>query len=125
LLGRSGAFADDDVAAFQGSLDADGPEAQQMASRQACAVPLGTARGCSEALAIAEAAWPAVVEPVRCEVRAAALPSCAAIDAVLLNVEADLAGLVDPDSEEELSEICRKLQAEAHARLERMSLYDH
>jgi len=125
LLGRPGAFADDDVAAFQGYLDAEGPEAQQMASRQACAVPLATARVCNEALAVAEAAWPEVVESVRCDVRAGALLIGAAIDAVLLNAEADLAGLDDPDSKEELREICRKLQSEAHARLERITLCDH
>lgn len=125
LLGRPGAFADDDVAAFQDYLDAEDPEAQQMASRQACAVPLATARVCNEALAIAEAAWPEVVESVRCDVRAGALLIGAAIDAVLLNVEADLAGLDDPVSKEELREICRKLQSEAHARLERITLCDH
>lgn len=121
LLGRPGAFADDDVAAFQDYLNAEGREAQQSAARQACAVPLDTAHACSQALAIAEAAWPEVVESVRCDVKAGALLIYAAIESVLLNVEADLSGLDDPSARAGLAEMSDKLQSEALARLRRMN----
>lgn len=121
LLGRPGAFADDDVAAFQDYLNAEGREAQQSAARQACAVPLATAHACSQALAIAEAAWPEVVESVRCDVKAGALLIYAAIESVLLNVEADLNGLDDLSARAGLTEMGDKLQSEALARLRRMN----
>lgn len=122
LLGRLGAFADDDVAAFQHHLDAEGREAQQSATRQACAVPLATAHACNQALAITETARPLVTESLRCDVEAGALLIGAAIDAVLLNVQADLAGLEDPGVRNELREKRETLQAEAHDRLNRMGL---
>lgn len=121
LLGRPGAFADDDVAAFQRYLDAEGHEAQQAASRQACAVPLATAHACNQALAIAEAAWPEVDESLRCDVYAGALFIGTAIDAVLLNVDADLEGLVDSSASEELREMREKLQSLANVRLARIA----
>ncbi|MCQ4005071.1 cyclodeaminase/cyclohydrolase family protein, partial [Klebsiella pneumoniae] len=55
LLGRPGAFADDDVAVFSEYLKEDEGRAPEL-SRQACAVPLATAHACVEALGIAERA---------------------------------------------------------------------
>lgn len=123
LLGRPGAFADDDVAAFQQYLQAGrhDPQAQQTASRQACAVPLATARTCIEALDLAEAAWPEVVEPVRCDVHAGALLIATAIDAVLLNVDADLDGLGDSTTVEEVRLLRQTLQDQADERRKRFA----
>lgn len=121
LFRRPGAFADDDVAAFQSYLNAEGDEDRQAAARQACAVPLATARACNEALAIAEAAWPEVVESLRCDVQAGAFLIGAAVDSVLLNVAADLKALEDPNTRDELLEMREKLQSEAHAHLDRIA----
>jgi len=121
LLGRPGAFADDDVAAFESYLHAEGHDAQQAAARQACAVPLATARVCNEALAIAEAAWPEVVESVRCDVQAGVLLIGAAIETVLLNVEVDLGALDSLSARQELREIREKVRSEAASRLERIA----
>ncbi|CDZ95473.1 cyclodeaminase/cyclohydrolase family protein [Pseudomonas saudiphocaensis] len=121
LLSRPGAFADDDVAVFQGYLDAEGDEARQAAARQACAVPLATARACNEALAIAEAAWPETVESLRCDVQGGALLIGAAVDAVLLNVEVDLEALESPSARQALLEMRDKLQSEARAYVNRIA----
>lgn len=121
LLGRPGAYADDDVEAFQGYLSAEGDDGRQAAARQACAVPLATARACNEALAIAEAARTQVIESLRCDVQAGALLIGAAIDAVLLNVEADLKTLDSSADRNALGEVRKKLQSEAHDRLDRMA----
>jgi formiminotetrahydrofolate cyclodeaminase len=97
LLGRPGAFADDDVAVFSEFLKADGDSAQaQGLSRQACAVPLATAHASVEALGIAERAWLLVEPSMRCDVEAAALLLGACVEAVLLDVEANLDGLDAP-----------------------------
>ena len=94
LLGRPGAFADDDVAVFSEYLKLDGSDAEvHDLSRQACAVPLATAHACIEALALAERAWPLVAPSMRCDVEAAGLLLGACVEAVLLNVEADMHGL--------------------------------
>lgn len=122
LLGRPGAYANDDMAAFQSYLSAECDDARQAAARQACAVPLATARACNEALAIAEAAWPRVIESLRCDVQAGAILIGAAIDAVLLNIEADLKALENPDDRDALLEVCEKLQSEARGRLDRMAI---
>lgn len=87
LLGRPGAFADDDVAVFSDFLKGD--QAPEL-SRQACAVPLATAHACVEALGMAERALPMVEPSLRCDVEAAVLLLSACADAVLLNVEADM-----------------------------------
>lgn len=92
LLGRPGAFADDDVAVFSEYLHGNEGEAPAL-SRQACAVPLATAHACVEALGIAERALPMVGPSLRCDVEAAVLLLSACVDAVLLNVEADMSGL--------------------------------
>ena len=89
LLGRPGAFAEDDVAVFADYLNGDEGQASDL-SRQACAVPLATAHACVEALGIAERALPMVETSLRCDVEAAALLLGACVDAVLLNVDADM-----------------------------------
>ncbi|GBC55180.1 cyclodeaminase/cyclohydrolase family protein [Stutzerimonas stutzeri] len=96
LLGRPGAFADDDVAVFREVLkDQHDDRLASSAARQACAVPLATAHACIEALGIAERAVPLVDPALRCDVEAAVLLLVACVDAVLLNVDADLQGLDD------------------------------
>lgn len=70
------------------------------AARQACAVPLATAHACIEALGIAERAVPLVDPALRCDVEAAVLLLVACVDAVLLNVDADLQGLDDAQARE-------------------------
>ncbi|WP_313026292.1 cyclodeaminase/cyclohydrolase family protein [Pseudomonas lopnurensis] len=119
LLGRPGAFADDDVQAFSGYLQAgrDGPEQLQAASRQACAVPLATAHACVEALVIAERAWPQVLPMLRCDVQAGVLLIGAAATAVLLNVDADLGGLDDPAARAEVRAARQRLQGQVDRRL--------
>ncbi len=92
LLGRPGAFAADDVAVFAEYLKDDEGRAPDL-SRQACAVPLATAHVCVEALGIAERALPMVESSLRCDVEAAVPLLSACVDAVLLNVEADMQGL--------------------------------
>lgn len=92
LLGRPGTFAADDVAVFAEYLKDDGGRAPDL-SRQACAVPLATAHACVEALGIAERALPMVESSLRCDVEAAVPLLSACVDAVLLNVEADMQGL--------------------------------
>ena len=89
LLGRPGAFADDDVEVFSEFLNSDERLAPDL-SRQACAVPLATAHACVEALGIAERALRMVEPSLRCDVEAAVLLLSASVDAVLLNVEADM-----------------------------------
>jgi formiminotetrahydrofolate cyclodeaminase len=89
LLGRPGAFADDDVAVFSDYLKDDEDRKPDL-SRQACAVPLATAHACVEALGIAERALPMVEPSLRCDVEAAVLLLSACVDAELLNVEADM-----------------------------------
>ena len=96
LLGRPGAFADDDVAVFREVLkDQHEERLASSAARQACAVPLATAHACIEALGIAERALLLVDPALRCDVEAAVLLLVACVDAVLLNVDADLQGLDD------------------------------
>ena len=111
LLGRPGAFADDDVAVFSDYLKGD--EAQSSdPSRQACAVPLATAHACVEALGIAERAQ-AMVEPsLRCDVEAAVLLLSACVDAVLLNVEADMDEL-DAQARADVQSACERLRQQS------------
>ena len=76
LLGRPGAFADDDVQAFRGYLDAarsGEPEQKQAASRQACAVPLALAHCCLEALDLAVKAWSLTDPNVQSDAQAGAV----------------------------------------------------
>ncbi len=101
LLGRPGAFADDDVAVFREVLkDQHDDRLASSAARQACAVPLATAHACIEALGIAERALLLVDPALRCDVEAAVLLLVACVDAVLLNVDADLQGLDDAQARE-------------------------
>lgn len=119
MLGRPGAFADDDMQAFEAYLDSlhDDPEARQQASRQACAVPLATARSCLQALELAVAAWPQTALHVRSDVHAGALLIHAALSAVLLNVDADLAALGDRVAQQQTRQARRRLQDDADRHL--------
>jgi len=108
LLGRPGAFADDDVAVFSEFLKSDERLAPDL-SRQACAVPLATAHACVEALGIAERALPMVEPSLRCDVDAAVLLLSACVDAVLLNVEADMDEL-DVQARADVQSACERLR---------------
>ncbi|WAE53135.1 cyclodeaminase/cyclohydrolase family protein [Stutzerimonas frequens] len=112
LLGRPGAFADDDVAVFSDFLKGDERRAPKL-SRQACAVPLATAHACIEALGIAERAVPLVEPALRCDVEAAVLLLVACVDAVLLNVDADLQGLGNSESRAQVQARAERLAAAA------------
>ncbi|MDL0437986.1 cyclodeaminase/cyclohydrolase family protein [Stutzerimonas frequens] len=112
LLGRPGAFADDDVAVFADYLKDDGDRAPEL-SRQACAVPLATAHACIEALGIAERAVPLIEPALRCDVEAAVLLLVACVDAVLLNVDADLQGLGNSESRAQVQARAERLAAAA------------
>jgi len=113
LLGRPGAFADDDVAVFSELLKGDERLAPEL-SRQACAVPLATAHACVEALGIAERALPLVEPSLRCDVEAAVLLLVAGVDAVLLNVEADLQGLDDSEARARVQAVAERLAMAAN-----------
>lgn len=62
-----------------------------------------------------------MIESLRCDVQAGALLIGAAIDAVLLNVETDLKTLDSSADRNALGEVRKKLQLEAHDRLDRMA----
>lgn len=113
LLGRPGAFADDDVAVFADYLKDDEDRAPD-SSRQACAVPLATAHACIEALGIAERAAPLVEPSLRSDVEAAVLLLVACVDAVLLNVDADLQGLGDSEARARVQAVAERLAMAAN-----------
>lgn len=123
LLGRPGAFADDDVRAFGDYLNAarDGePEQKQAASRQACAVPLALAHCCLEALELAVDAWPCTDPNVQSDAQAGAVLIHAGLSAALINVDADLAGLEDAASRDQVAQTRTRLQAEGDDLLQRL-----
>ncbi len=111
LLGRPGAFADDDVAVFSDYLKDDEGRKPDL-SRQACAVPLATAHACVEALGIAERALPMVEPSLRCDVEAAVLLLSACVDAVLLNVEADMDEM-DAQARADVQSACERLRQQS------------
>ncbi|WP_312954630.1 cyclodeaminase/cyclohydrolase family protein [Pseudomonas songnenensis] len=118
LLGRPGAFADDDVAVFSDFLKGD--QAPEL-SRQACAVPLATAHACVEALGMAERALPMVEPSLRCDVEAAVLLLSACADAVLLNVEADMDEL-DAQARADVQSACERLRQQSTQLRDRLSV---
>jgi formiminotetrahydrofolate cyclodeaminase len=118
LLGRPGAFADDDVAVFSDFLKGD--QAPEL-SRQACAVPLATAHACVEALGMAERALPMVEPSLRCDVEAAVLLLSACADAVLLNVEADMDEL-DAQARVDVLAACERLRQQSALLRDRLSV---
>lgn len=122
LLGRPGAFADDDVDAFNDYLQAsrDTPERLEQASRQACAVPLATARSCIEALGIAERAGPQVAPMLRSDVQAGGLLIHAALSAALLSVDADLPMIEDPSERVQAGRARQGLQTRADVLLRQL-----
>ena len=115
LLGRPGAFADDDMQAFNDYLSAarDGqPERKQSASRQACAVPLALAHCCLEALNISVSAWPLTAKNVRSDVQAGGMLIHAGLSAALVNVDADMPSLNDASAREQAGVTRQRLQVE-------------
>ena len=123
LLGRPGAFADDDVQAFRGYLDAarsGEPEQKQAASRQACAVPLALAHCCLEALDLAVKAWPLTDPNVQSDAQAGAVLIHSGLSAALINVDADMGSLDDPTSPDQAAQTRTRLQDEGDGLLERL-----
>lgn len=121
LLGRPGAFADDDMQAFSEYLSAtrDGdPEDQQAAARQACAVPLALAHCCLQALELAATAWPCSAENVQSDIQAGAVLIHAGLSAALINVDADMASLDDIQSREQAGSSRQRLQTEGDGLLQ-------
>lgn len=123
LLGRPGAFADDDMQAFGDYLSAarEGePKRKQAAARQACAVPLALAHCCLEALELAVAAWPCTATNVRSDVQAGAMLIHAGLNAALINVDADMPSLDDEQAREKVGQTRQRLQAEGDALFKRL-----
>ncbi len=121
LLGRPGAFADDDMQAFSDYLDAarsGEPEQKQAASRQACAVPLALAHCCLEALDLAVRAWPLTDPNVQSDAQAGAVLIHAGLSAALINVDADIGNLDDPIARDQAAQTRRRLQDEGDGLLE-------
>ena len=123
LLGRPGAFAGDDMQAFDDYLSAarDGdPEDKQAAARQACAVPLALAHCCLEALELAVSAWPLTAELLQSDVQAGAVLIHAGLSAALINVDADRASLNDEVVCEQVRTARERLQADGDELLRRL-----
>ncbi|MBK3868910.1 hypothetical protein GFL09_14675 [Pseudomonas stutzeri] len=123
LLGRPGAFADDDMQAFDDYLSAarrGQPESRQAASRQTCAVPLATAHCCLQALGLAVSAWPLVLPMLRSDVQAGALLVHAGLSAALINVDADLPMVEDVAERDLVAQARQRLQEQADERLRRL-----
>ncbi|MCB8888245.1 cyclodeaminase/cyclohydrolase family protein [Vreelandella malpeensis] len=109
-------LADADVAAFQAMMAAlDRPqqtdeqrasraEALHRAARDAVEVPLATARRCLEALALGEEILANIETQFESDARAGGYLLSAAVDSVLLNVEANLAALDEQDRRYALKE---------------------
>lgn len=123
LLGRPGAFADDDMQAFDDYLSAarhSEVEDKQAAARQACAVPLALAHCCLEALELAVDAWPRTDPIVQSDVQAGAVLIHAGLSAALINVDADMTSLEDPSAQDQAGRTRRRLQSEGDALLRRL-----
>lgn len=123
LLGRPGAFADDDVQAFGHYLKAarEGePEQKQAASRQACAVPLALAHCALEALDLAVKAWPLTDQNVQSDAQAGAVLIHAGLSAALINVDADMASIDDSASRDQAEQTRKRLQDEGDDLLQRL-----
>ncbi|WP_417776347.1 cyclodeaminase/cyclohydrolase family protein [Stutzerimonas xanthomarina] len=123
LLGRPGAFADDDMQAFDDYLSAARHvevEDKQAAARQACAVPLALAHCCLEALELAVDAWPRTDPIVQSDVQAGAVLIHAGLSAALINVDADMASLDDAAAQDQVGRTRRRLQSEGDALLRRL-----
>ncbi|WP_434456308.1 cyclodeaminase/cyclohydrolase family protein [Stutzerimonas urumqiensis] len=102
LLDRLQVLAEADMQAFAQYLRArratDSPAIEDSA-RQACAVPLATAHCGLEGLALALAAWPHTSTALRSDTLAGGVLLHAGIEAALINVEADMAVLDEPDEQ--------------------------
>ncbi|WP_417787351.1 cyclodeaminase/cyclohydrolase family protein [Stutzerimonas xanthomarina] len=123
LLGRLGAFADDDMQAFDDYLSSarhGEVENKQAAARQACAVPLALAHCCLEALELAVDAWPRTDPIVQSDVQAGAVLIHAGLSAALINVDADMTSLEDPSAQDQAGRTRRRLQSEGDALLRRL-----
>ncbi|UPQ83215.1 cyclodeaminase/cyclohydrolase family protein [Pseudomonas knackmussii] len=123
LLGRPGAFADDDMQAFDDYLSAarhSEVEDKQAAALQACAVPLALAHCCLEALELAVDAWPRTDPIVQSDVQAGAVLIHAGLSAALINVDADMTSLEDPSAQDQAGRTRRRLQSEGDALLRRL-----
>ncbi|MFL9813468.1 cyclodeaminase/cyclohydrolase family protein [Stutzerimonas sp. VN223-3] len=123
LLGRPGAFANDDMQAFSDYLSATRYgqlEYKQAAARQACAVPLALAHCCIQALDLAVTAWPCVAANVQSDVQAGAVLIHAGLSAALINVDADMASLDETSTREQAGIARQRLQSEGDGLLRRL-----
>lgn len=123
LLGRPGAFADDDMQAFSEYLSAsreDEPKQKQAASRQACAVPLALAHCCLEALELAVNAWPCTAPAWTSLWTIGAVLIHAGLSAALINVDADMASLDDASAQDQAGRTRQRLQAEGDGLLQQL-----
>lgn len=123
LLGRPGAFADDDMQAFGDYLSAarnGEPERKQAAARQACAVPLALAHCALEALELAVNAWPCAAANVQSDIRAGAVLIHAGLSAALISVDTDMSSLDDAATQNQAGRTRRRLQLEGDGLLRRL-----
>ncbi len=133
LLVQLGAYADEDVEAFNDYLSAlkqpHDSHAQTAARDKALAaaterinrVPLDTARACLDALVLSHRSLSLTADNLQSDTRAGAWLLHAGLSAVLLNVDANLSGLRDAQARDQLAHVRCELQAEADRALERLT----
>ena len=125
---------DDDAAAFADYLDAQhlphdtGAEANRRDSalREArdasIRIPLAAAERCRDGLALAVEALPLTSAAMRSDTLAGATMLRAALEALVIGVEANLEALADQASRRELETRCGALRADARAHCRRLGL---
>ncbi len=133
LLARLVGYADEDAEAFNNYLaalkqpqDSDAQAAERdkalaAANERINRVPLDTARACLDALALSHRGLLLTADNLQSDTRAGARLLHAGLSAVLLNVDANRAGLRDAQQRDELGGVRRELQADADRELERLA----
>ncbi|OHV07566.1 cyclodeaminase/cyclohydrolase family protein [Kushneria phosphatilytica] len=126
--------ADEDVAAFEQFMAAirkpqesesereTRRQAIDEAAGQATDIPLRAAEDCLEALALVEEALPLSDDMLKSDVRAGALLLHGALSALLLNIDADLSGLRNPQQRARTARHRRDLQREGDTMITRLGL---
>lgn len=129
LLGKLGAYADEDVRAFETYMAAmQHPSCSEIEARQrhqaigraaiqANRVPLVTAEVCLEALAVAVAALPLVTTHLRSDVTAGGLLLHSGLSSALLNVDANLSSLHDASQQDAAAHARHRLQQDADRKI--------
>lgn len=123
---------DDDAAAFAGYLDAQRrphtTEAESQtrdvalneAREASIRIPLNAADDCLAALALAVEALPLTSSALQSDTRAGSVMLEAALEALLIGVEANLDALPDPASRHKLNGRCEELRSKARCLADRM-----